>query len=534
MNKFKGTLILTKSNLKRDAFRLSIWIISLTLISFALIAAYSTMMSDDTLKEMIIMRATNPAIRMLDSPSPGYSLGGFYTSRGSVLITILIIAMTIQTIIKHTRDNEESGVSELISSTMVGRYAPLLSAVIISVLTNIFVVIITTVALYSHDLDLLYSFYTGISFGLMGLFMTGVMAIAVQISQTTSGASKFGWLTTLFFFTISAIGNLLGKFDPNTFKVESHNITFLSPFGWYQQMYVFHENNMYLIIPFIISFIVLLIIGFKLINKRDIGSGLIPAKKGRKDAKKSLLSPLGLFRNLGKKSYTTWFITIVLFGLLFGFVSDEFEEGLSSIEGLEYIFGSVNSTEYFLALIISIVIIPLLIFYVQSLLRIRKEEVDNTIENILASGVTRRKLLITKIVESTLNLYIILLFLVIGIYVGGLTKVDIGISVILQSAFMNSIPILLVGSIVILAFGILPKYVTLITYGVTIISVGLGPVFGPMFNLGENILKISPFTHIPTPLDDFNIMPFIIMSILIVVMTFFGFKGFENRNLDLN
>ena len=533
-NDIKGTLILTKSNLKRDKFRLSVWLICLTILSFALIGAYSTMMSDNALQEVIIMRATNPAIRMLDSPSPGLSLGGFYTARGSVLITILIIAMTIQTMNKHTRENEESGVFDLVASTMVGKYAPLLSAVIISIMANIVIVLATTIALYSFELDLLYSFYTGLSFALMGLFMTGVMAIAVQVSSTTSEAAKIGWLSTLFFFTISAIGNLLGTFNPETFVVTSNNITYLSPFGWYQQMAIFHENNMYLIIPFIISFIVLMAVAFKLTKKRDIGHGLIPAKKGRKDAKESLLSTYGLYKRLGRRSFLTWFISIVFFGLLFGYVSEEFEKGLAEIEGLQFIFGDISSTDYFLALIISIVSICLLIFYVLSILRLRKEEVNGTLENVLSSAVTRKKVLLTKVLDSTIDLFIIYIFLAISIYLGAqLVSSDVSMMALLESSMNNFLAIIVIGSIVVMALGLLPRASTLIAYGLMLISIGLGPIFGPMFNVDEKVLNISVFTHLPTLLDEKNIMMYVTFGLIIIISLIIGTKSYQKRNLEL-
>lgn len=533
MNKFQGTFILTKSNLKRDTFRLSVWLFCLTVLSFALMGAYSTMMSDNALQEVIIMRASNPAIRMLDSPSPGLSLGGFYTSRGSILMTILIIAMTIQTINKHTRDNEESGVFDLVASTMVGRYAPLASAIIISLLANLFVVLATTAALYSFDLDLLYSFYTGVSFGLMGLFMTGVMAVAVQISSTTSEAAKIGWLTTLFFFAISAIGNLLGTFDPTTFVVTSHNVTYLSPFGWYQQMAIFHENNMYLVIPFILSFISLLLLSGYLIGKRDIGHGLVAAKRGRRDAKKSMLSTMGLFRKLGTRSFITWTISIGFFGLLFGYVSDEFEKGLREIEGLQFIFEDISSVDYFLTTIISIVAIAMLFFYVFSILRIRKEEVNNTIENILSSSITRKKILATKVIDSTIDLIILFLIVSLTIYIGALSKADVSLLIMLESSFNNMIPILIIGSLVVMFLGTVPRFATLLSYFIMMISLALGPIFGPMFNIDDKFLNISPFTHAPTPLDDFNIMFYVISLIIIVISILIGFYTYNKRDLEL-
>ncbi len=534
MHRFKGTFLLVKSNLRRDGLRLAIWLGGLTILSLALMSAYATMMDEEALKEIIIMRASNPAIRMLDSPSPGLSLGGFYTARSSVLMTILIIAMTIQTMNKHTRENEETGVSDLVSSTMVGRYAPLTAAIIVTLLANIFMIFATTFVLYAYDLDLLYSFYTGVSFSLMGIFMIGVMAIAVQISQTTSGASKIGWLTTLFFFTISALGNLLGDFNPETFKVASHNITFLSPFGWYQQMAVFHENNMYLIVPFLVSFVILSCIGYKLINKRDVGHGLIPDKSGRKDAHKNLLSPLGLWRNLGRKTFILWLIIIGAFGLLFGYVSDEFEEGLAEIEGLEYIFGDISSTDYFLAMIISIVVICLLFFYINSLLRLRREEVDGTIENILASGVTRSKLMAMKILDATFDLFVLIILLVVTIYIGAIGQAEVSFLTMLEAGVSNAFAIMTVGALVVFAIGLIPKLASAFAYLMMLIAIGLGPVFGPMFNIDEWFYNLSPFSHVRTPLEDFVILPYLIMSVIIIIAVTIGFNYYKKRNLELN
>src|SRR5204863_181177 len=70
-------------------------------------------------------------------PLLGASLGGLTTWKVGLTELILAAVMSMLTVVRHTRTEEETGRLELIGATVVGRYAPLTAALLTAVLANV-------------------------------------------------------------------------------------------------------------------------------------------------------------------------------------------------------------------------------------------------------------------------------------------------------------------------------------------------------------------------------------------------------------
>jgi ABC-2 type transport system permease protein len=73
-----------------------------------------------------------PAVRIF-GVSSGVSVGATVLIRGFVVLAALAALMSVQAIVRHTRQSEETGRAELVRAAVVGRYAALAAALVATV-----------------------------------------------------------------------------------------------------------------------------------------------------------------------------------------------------------------------------------------------------------------------------------------------------------------------------------------------------------------------------------------------------------------
>jgi uncharacterized membrane protein len=135
MNGLRGTITLTGLALRRDRFKLSAGVLGLA----ALMAGMLAMTAGQTrqaLAEEAKGFAGTPALRIFGLPS-GASAGATTLIRGYLLLAVLAALLSTLAMVRHTRQNEETGRAELVGAAVVGRHASLAAAVIVAVGANI-------------------------------------------------------------------------------------------------------------------------------------------------------------------------------------------------------------------------------------------------------------------------------------------------------------------------------------------------------------------------------------------------------------
>ncbi|WP_096200187.1 ABC transporter permease [Bacillus sp. FJAT-45350] len=499
-NEFTGTITLTSLAIKRDRFKLFIWLSVIgSLVTSVGIAMNDLMPSQEEVMKQIVVRAESPAIRLFDIPAAGISVESAMLMRSSILIGIIIVLISMQTVIRHTRKNEEAGRTEMISSTAVGKYSSLTAGLIVTIVFNILVGIMIAAGMLFNNFQMEGSLLTGVAFASLGIAFAGITSIAVQLSQTSSGAAGIVAITLGVVFLISSIGDVLGEFNRNTFAVDSHWLVWFSPWGWLGQVYAFHDNNWWILWLFCFLFFTTVFIAFYLITKRDVGMGLFPAKKGPAFASKMLLSPIGLMRRLQRRLILSWVVAMFIFGMVIGGIGKEIQHmvsGLNNNQLVEMFGGNPNVISSIMGSFVAFLATFVSVFFVLALLRLRHDEVDGFMEGVLATSVSRVRLLMSQIICVGIGLAAILFFLAIG---AGITaKVTIGDSIFLtlmEVTFYQAPAILTIGAFTILMIGILPKGAIAVSIAAVIFSLISGPMFGTMLGLPEILQNISPFSY---------------------------------------
>jgi len=532
-NAFLGTGTLAVLALKRDRIRLAIWILGIALLLGFMVAAFGAMLpTDQDIINMATGHGGNPVMRVFLGPISGVSLGGFMMFRISTMFAVMIAFFGILTVTRHTRHNEETGCEELTGSTVVGRHAGLLAALIVTTAGNILLAVLLALAFIVNGHPVGGSFAAGAALGAVGIAFAGVAAITAQLADTTRGANGMAGMAMGAAFLISGVGNMLGDFNPATISITSAWPVWLSPFGWYQQVHSFYENNWWILLLFAAFFVLTLNAAFMLNSRRDVGMGIIPARKGPAAASPGLLSPLGLAWRLQRKLFMGWSIAALVFGAVLGGATTELSERMSGMERAE-VLGDIFGTSEIFAMALVAILGPFIVFYtVQAFLRMVSEEADGLAETILATAVTRLQWILSHITCFVLGTLAILLALGFGAAVVSIIEPDIRVLKLLEAAMIQAPAILVLAGLSIMIFGLAPRWSGTLAWAALVISMLAGPFFGPALDLPQWAQNISPFTHTPFPTETITATPIIVLLLIAAVLSAGGLISFSRRSIQ--
>ena len=325
MTDFAGTGTLVRLALRRDRIMLPVWIL-VFVVSAAGSAQASIELYPDVASRVEAAETTNssPALvslygRIWDPTSLG-ELSLFKLTCFGALLVGLLAAMIV---VRHTRTEEESGRLELLSAGVLGRYAALTAALIVSAGTVIVLGLVTALSLIGVGLPTAGSLAFGLTWIAAGLAFAGVAAVTAQLTENARTANGFTAIVLGVSYVLRALGD-------SATDGGSRWVSWLSPIGWAQQIRPF-AGDRWLVALAPLALMVLLVAGaFALIRRRDIGAGLVRPRPGPATASASLRSPLALAWRLHRGSLYAWAFAFLLLGLLVGNIASNVDGFVSS------------------------------------------------------------------------------------------------------------------------------------------------------------------------------------------------------------
>jgi len=538
MTGMAGTMRLTRLAARRDRVTLPVWILGLTAFLTATTAMFvkSLVTYADRVQEAELP-TNNVGLRMLGLTS-GPTVGGATMVRDFVLLAVLAALMSILAVVRHTRQNEELGRSEVVGSTVVGRYADLAAAVMVTLAANVVLAMMLGLAMVVNGQPASGAFTAGTAIAAVGVVFTGVAATTVQLASTTRGATGVAGAVLGIAFLLSGIGNMLGTADPEALRVTSAWPAWLSPLGWGQQMRPFGGNNWWPLALSVVLFVCLLATALALVGRRDVGAGVWPQRRGKPHAAASLLSPAGLVFRLQRGALIGWAVGMLAFGLIFGGMTEQIQDVRGqALEFYARYGGTDRILEAYDASMASMAAMVVAIYLVQMLLRMRADEAEGTLESLLATGVTRPRWVLGHVLNA-LGGTVVLMFvfsLSMGLAAGQvLGDPTTQVRQLLTAGLVQLPAILVVGAGVIAVVGVLPRLATPIAWAIVVVSLLLGPMFGTALGLSTRVLDLSPFTHVPkAPATDVTAPPLLVLSGICVGLAVLGVTAIRRRSLVL-
>jgi ABC-2 type transport system permease protein len=528
---FTGTSAMVRLALRRDRVLIPVWLavfVGMAAGSAATtVGLYPDLPSRHEFAASVNNTPTLVALygRIYDESSLGeislLKLGGM----GCALVAVLTIILMV----RHTRAEEEAGRLELLGGTVLGRYAALTAALIVTSGTSLMLGLLTALGLVGVGLPVGGSLTFGAAWACAGLSFAAVAAICAQLSTGARTATATASAVLGLTYLLRAIGDTASSGGPTW-------ALWLSPVGWSQQARAFSGDRWGVLSISVVFSAIATAVSFALVSHRDLGAGVVADRPGRSSARGWLGSPLGLAFRLQRGLLLGWTACFLILGPVLGNISSNIGSMISSPQARDFIAklgGQQVMVDAFLATEMSFLGVFGAVYGVQAAMRLRTEETALRAEPLLATAVGRRQWLASHVIVAAAGTCWLL-------FVGGLSA---GLALaaqdgdgaqvgrLLGAALAQAPGALVLVGLVVAAFGVVPRWVQ-VGWAALVGSLLLGE-FGPLFSLDQRVMDISPFAHSPRlPGPSADLTPLIWLTLIAIALTILGTEAFRRRDID--
>jgi ABC-2 type transport system permease protein len=528
VNSLTGTRALARLALRLDRVRLSIWVLGLAAMPMGTAANYTKLYPTEADLQAVSGVLSNPSLVALSGPLTAVSLGGLTAWKIGVTEFILIGLMSLLTVVRHTRTEEETGRLELLRATVIGRHAPLTAALLVTALANVTIAVLIALGLLAVGLPVAGSVAFGLSTGLVGMLFAAVAAAAAQLTRSARSATGIAGAVLGGTYLLRAAGDT----GPTW-------LSWLSPIGWAQQLRPYAAERWWVTVLFAGVVAALTAAGYALTNRRDLGAGLLPERPGPATAAAGLRSPLALAWRLHRGLLAGWTGAMVLTGAVMGGAAAGIGNLKSPNQQLTDILtrmgGNNGLTDAFLAAIFGIVGIVAAAYTVQATLRLRQEESSGRVEALLATRVSRLRWAASHLAFALLGTA--LLLTVAGVAGGlayGAQVGDVGGQAgrLLGAALVQLPATWVLAGLGTALVGLAPRHASLawVALILSVLLVELGALFG----LNRWVVDLTPFAHVPKlPGAAFTVTPVLWLTAIAVALGAAGLVGLRRRDMPV-
>ncbi|MEV7614822.1 ABC transporter permease [Streptomyces sp. NPDC089799] len=518
---YAGTGTLLRLALRRDRVMMPVWILLTGLTVVSMPGSLGTVYRTAAEREGIAASMNaNGSMRALYGPVFADSLGGLTAWRTGVYGGVLAAVMSLLVVVRHTREEEETGRQEMLSAAMVGRRAPLTAALLAALAANGLLGLLIAGGLAGQGAD--GALALGLAIAGTGMLFATTAALAAQLTESARAAKGLTAAALGGAFVLRAAGDA-GRAGGGSV------LTWASPLGWLENVRAFAGERWWVLALLAAAVAVQCLLGYALAARRDTGMSFLPGRPGPAEGR--LGSAGALARRLQRGSAVGWGAGFLIAGLVFGGMADGAAELVGGNERTREIFermgGQTDLTEAFLASVTGLLGLVAALFVTASVLRLHGEETGQRAEWLLAAPVSRRAWAGGHLAVAFGGAAGILALGGLGIGIGHGTDAAGAVG-----AALAQLPaVWLIGSLAVLLHGALPKYAPA-AWGVAGVALALGWI-GPALNLPQAVLNLSPFAHLPKwpGAADPSWTPLFLLTALAAVLTAAGVLALRRRDM---
>jgi ABC-2 type transport system permease protein len=270
--------------------------------------------------------------------------------------------------------------------------------------------------------------------------------------------------------------------------------------------------------------------------RRDIGSGLLPARDTAPPRLRLLGSPAAQTVRSERGALVAWLVGVGAFALLMGIISDAATPDVISenvqrqLEKLGS--GSVVTPSGWLGFSFIFFILAVSLFCCMQIASVRAEEAEQRLETLLALSVGRDSWLAGRLLLAAAGASVVALAAGVFAWAGAAVQgADVSLLEMLGAGANTLPPALLFLGLGVLAFALVPRASTVIAYGL----VGLAFVwelFGALLEAPDWLLALSPFHDVGlVPGEPFEAAAAAIMLALASAAALAALLAFRRRDL---
>lgn len=523
-----GTGHQVRLNLRRDRVRLPLWLAglggSIAASALAVPPIYDTPAKVAGYASAV---GASPVSYLMSGRQAAIdTLGGIVANEISQVAQLGTCLMVTFLVVRHTRAEEESGRAELLRSTVLGRHAGTLAALLHGVLAAVLIGAITTASMLAAGLDARGSVTYGVGLILLGLCHTAIALVAAQLSTSARGALGLAGAAVAVGYLVRGVG-----------AMQDNALVWASPFGWAQRMDAFGDERWWPALLLVGLTTALLALAGWLIAHRDFAGGLLQTRPGRPRAARSLGTPLGLTLRLQRNLLAGWAVGLTALGLLYGAVLPTIPDLVASNPDIAAAIGASPDAEQalldaFLRYVYVFMAVVSTGFAVGSVLRLRSEEESGRAEALLATPVARTSWVGSTVLVAAVGALLLSLLMGLGVGVGyGLGSGEWSRLAAQVGGQLSYLPgVAVVAAVAVAVTGVAPRWSLLGWAAVGLVAFQV--MLGETLRLPDWVNGLSPFWHLAqTPVQGFRATPALVELVLAGVLVGVGLWGCRRRDL---
>ncbi|GAW48228.1 MULTISPECIES: ABC transporter permease [unclassified Nocardioides] len=520
-----GTLVLLRAFLRRDRWMYLWWPVGIAILyvsqGWSVDGLYATQAEFD--KAAAGMENNAALIAMAGPARALNTTGGQVTWQSAAFGAILVGLMSMFIVGRHTRAEEETGRDELLRAAPVGRHAAMTAAVLDAGLANLVVGAVTGAGLVAYGLAPADSIGLAAGLTLCGWSFTGTALVAAQLTTSTRAAYGLAGAVIGLSYALRALGD-----------ISAAALSWMSPIGWYQAMHAFSGLRWWPGLLLLAGAGITVAVGYAVFDRRDFGSGVLPARPGPARASRSLGTGLGLAWRLQRAALAAWAVGLLLGGLAFGTMGDDVGDlvGDSQTSRDLVLQGSGDIVDGFYAMLIVMLAMLAAGFAISSALRPRGEEDAGRVEVLLATALPRSTWLAGHVAVTVAGTLTVLVLAGAGLGTSYALVTGDGSAVARMTVelLMTAPAVLVLAGFARLLHGLLPRAALLAWLALLLSYVVL--IFGELLDLPQWFQDLSPFEHLAlVPVEPFRWTPFLVLAAVAAALSVAGQIAFRRRDV---
>ncbi|MFI1168283.1 ABC transporter permease [Streptomyces sp. NPDC020801] len=515
-----GTGVLLRFALRRDRVLIPVWVAVNALMVLSMPNTLKSLYAGPAERaDLMRQMAANTSLRALVGPVFDDSLGALTAWRVGLTAGELAAVMSLLVVVRHTRDEEESGRQELVSSGTVGRRAPLTAALLAATVANAALALLITAGLAGQGVSGALAFGLGVAG--VGMVFATMAAIVAQLTESARLARGLTAAVLGAAFVLRAAGD-------SATADGSSVLTWVSPLGWLEDLRAFAAERWWVLLLLAAATALQAAVAYELAGRRDVGMSFLPTRPG--PAEGGLGTAGALAWRLQRGSVLGWSTGFFLAGVVYGRLTDGAAELVGDNDKAREIFqrmgGQSALTDAFLAAMVGMLGLIAALYVVSSVLRLSGEETSGRAEPVLAGAVGRLRWACGHLLISFGGSVLIMLLAGLGFAVGYGKQVG----PILGACLLQVAAVWVIGGIAVLLYGVLPRG-AVAAWGVAGAVLLIGWI-GPALNVPQLVLDLSPFGHLPKlPGGRMEWEPVGVLLTLAALLVAGGLAGLRRRDL---
>ncbi|MGW8883089.1 ABC transporter permease [Streptomyces sp. NPDC055749] len=515
-----GTKPLFRLAMRRDRVMLPVWVLVLTLMVVSGGSSIETLYDTPADRaEAARSMTANSSLRAMYGPVFDDSVGALVAWRFGVFAATLAAVMSLIIVTRHTREEEETGRQEMLSSAMVGRRAPLTSALCTALVANGLVALLITGGLAGQGGT--GALALGLAVGATGMVFATMAAIVAQLTESARLAKGMTGGVVGLAFLLRAAGDS-GTNDGSSL------LTWLSPIGWAENMRPYAGERWWVLLLAVAAIAGQGAAAYTLAGRRDMGMGFLPARPGPAEGR--LATAGGLAWRLQRGTLFGWTVGFAVAGVVFGGMAEGAADLVGDNEQAKEIFarmgGQEAMTQAFLAAMVGMLGMMAALYAVASVLRLHSEETSQRAEPLLANRLGRLRWAAGHLVIAFGGAVVVMLAGGLGLAVGYGQE----FGAVLGAALVQLPAIWLLGGLAVLLYGAFPKAAPA-AWGVVGACLLIGWI-GPALDLPGSVMNLSPFGHLPKlPGTEMAWTPVLLMTVGAAALIAAGLTALRRRDV---